>query len=116
MTLFMFNLSSTESRRDFFDRWLSKLRREASQGYEALATACTELQPHLVCYPEVPLLKDISMLDNVKEDSHSKALLPGSCKHLIPLTTNGDGNCLYRYAMCDGKICCIVYYSTFLSQ
>lgn len=92
-------MSSTESRREFFDRWLAKLRKEASHGYDALATSCSELQSLISHYAEVPLLKDISKLNTRNEDSHSKAFLPGSCKHLTPLTTTADGNCLYRYVV-----------------
>ena len=91
-------MSSTESRREVFDRWLAKLRKEASHGYDALATSCLQLQSLISHCAEVPLLKDVSKLNNRIEDSHSKAFLPGSWKHLTPLTTTADGNCLYRYA------------------
>ena len=88
-----------ENRREFFDKWLAKLRREASHGYDALATSCSELQSLISHYPEVPFLKNISKLNSQIEDNHSKAFLPGSCKHLTPLTTTADGNCLYRYVV-----------------
>ena len=93
-------MSSTESRREFFDWWLAKLRKEASHGYDALAASCSQLQSLILShYAEVPLLKDTSQFNNHNEDSHSKAFLPGSCKHLTPLTTTADGNCLYRYVV-----------------
>ena len=85
-------------RREFFHRHLENLSIAASQGYDALAASSKELQPLITSsYPHVPLLKDVSVLLNLKEDRHSKSLLPRDCVHLMPIKTVGDGNCLYRY-------------------
>ena len=87
-------------RKRFFSGWLTKLRSAASVGYDALTDSCRELQSLLnsCSYSPISLLTDIFVLKTLPVDTHSKRVLPSTCRHLVPIKTEADGNCLYRYA------------------
>ena len=89
------------SRKRFFSGWLTKLQLAASVGYDALTDSCRELQSlvNSYSYSPIPLLTDISVLKTLPVDTHSKKVLPSTCRHLLPIRTGADGNCLYRYVI-----------------
>ena len=86
----------------FFKKLLTNLAHAASGGYDELYRACKEIQARIdKSYPTLPLLnikQQQSNLEGLSIDHYSKSFLPDSWRHVCPVSCDGDGNCLYRYA------------------
>ena len=88
--------SLTDKKRvQFFNEVLSSLHVSATT-YAALQTQCQRVSSIIASVnPVLPQFADTSALLQLKQDEHSKTLLPSDVpQKLIPLKCSGDGNCL----------------------
>ena len=97
---------SKQSRIQFFDDALRRLRKASQQGFYSLQSqAFLELTGFQQSYPNIPLQRNLHFSYN-QIHAYSQSIWPrDTSKALVPLKSKGDGNCLYRSVslLCSGS-------------
>lgn len=97
---------SKQSRIQFFDDALRRLRKASQQGFYSLQSqAFLELTGFQQSYPNIPLQRNLHFSYN-QIHAYSQSIWPrDASKALIPLKSKGNGNCLYRSVslLCSGS-------------